>query len=129
MSNIPRIKISDILNYLKEGYTRTKTDKNYDPEIGSIQEKYNLNKTQTFELFQHERLKGKKTIVKRAPAFIIVDDTDAETENTEEVSSPDTPTLTDINDSSTTEDNSDVVEPTPSVSTVVEAEDDDSWLG
>ena len=68
------IKISDILKYLQEGYTRTKVEKNYDPEIGSIQEKYDLNKSQIFELFRHEKLKGRKTIVQKVPAFVLIDD-------------------------------------------------------
>lgn len=144
-----KIKISDILQYLQEGYTRTKGEKNYDPEIGSIQEKYDLNKSQIFELFKHEKLKGRKTIVKKIPAFVILDDTveddtsnsnvadiivkvqddleeytSQEDENTEEVSTPDTETLKDINDDAT-----DAVIPERVVVEPVETDkQDNSWL-
>lgn len=144
-----KIKISDILQYLQEGYTRTKGEKNYDPEIGSIQEKYDLNKSQIFELFKHEKLKGRKTIVKKIPAFVILDDTveddtsnsnvadiivkvqddleeytSQEDENTEEVSTPGTQTLTDINDPAAEE-----AEPEKVEAEVVETDkQDNSWL-
>lgn len=144
-----KIKISDILQYLQEGYTRTKGEKNYDPEIGSIQEKYDLNKSQIFELFKHEKLKGRKTIVKKIPAFVILDDTveddtsnsnvadiivkvqddleeytSQEDENTEEVSTPGTQTLTDINDPAAEE-----AEPEKVEAEAVETDkQDNSWL-
>jgi len=143
------IKISDILQCLQEGYTRTKGEKNYDSEIGSIQEKYELNKSQIFELFRHEKLKGRKTIVKKTPAFVILDDTveddtsnsnvadiivkvqddleeetSQEDENTEEVSTPGTQTLTDINDTAAEE-----AEPEKVEAEAVETdEQDNSWL-
>ena len=124
------IKISEVLTCLKEGYTRTKADKNYDSEIGSIQEKYSLNGIQVFELFKHDKLKGKKTIIKKEPAFTIIDDTNGEVpevaavieevvEEIEEVSTPDTPTLTDINDS-TTEETIDKVDTNEETEDVVE---------
>ena len=152
------IKISDILQYLQEGYTRTKGEKNYDPEIGSIQEKYVLNKSQIFELFRHEKLKGRKTIVKKAPAFVIVDDTveddtsnsnvaeiivkvqndleeetSPEDENTEEVSTPDTQTSTDIDDAADEEqpklDSADVeVVKVEEKTAESPGEDGDEWL-
>jgi len=137
------IKISDILQYLKEGYTRTKGEKNYDASIGSIQEKYDLNKSQIFELFKHEKLKGRKTIVKKAPAFVVLDDTIIDTEdkeftvvdnleqetsqedeNTEEVSTPDTETLKDINDNAAEEVKTEEVEADP----VETNGQDNSWL-
>lgn len=144
-----KIKISDILQYLQEGYTRTKGEKNYDPEIGSIQEKYDLNKSQIFELFKHEKLKGRKTIVKKIPAFVILDDTveddtsnsnvadiivkvqddleeytSQEDENTEEVSTPGTQTLTDINDPAAEEADPEKVE----AEAVETDKQDNSWL-
>jgi len=132
MSKTIEIKISSILEDLKNGYTRIKSDKNHDPKIGSIQDKYGLNRIQVFELFKHEKLKGKKTIIKKEPAFTIIDDTNGEEvttvlvkdldaeedadwekagvveveassalkdeEKTEEVSTPDTQTLTGMDD-------------------------------
>ena len=143
------IKISDILKYLQEGYTRTKVEKNYDPEIGSIQEKYDLNKSQIFELFRHEKLKGRKTIVQKVPAFVLIDDlveddtsnsnvaeivvkvadsleeeTSQEDSNIEEVSPPDTQTLTDINDTAAEEAEPEKVE----VEAVETDDQDNSWL-
>lgn len=135
------IKISDVLKCLTQGYTRTKGEKNYDASIGSIQEKYDLNKSQIFELFKHEKLKGRKTIVKKAPAFIVLDDTIIDTEdkeftvvdnleqetsqedeNTEEVSTPDTQTPTGMDDS-TEEAKVDTVETDNQ-----ELENSDTWL-
>ena len=92
MSKTIEIKISSILEDLKNGYTRLKTDKNYNSEIGSIQEKYGLNGIQVFELFKHEKLKGKKTIVKKEPAFTIIDDTNGEEVTTVSVDDIDSPT-------------------------------------
>lgn len=134
------IKISDVLECLTQGYTRTKGEKNYDPNIGSIQEKYELNKSQVFELFKYDKLKGRKTIVKKAPAFVVVDDTtdiptviivdnlekptSQEDDNTEEVSTPDTETLKDINDDAAEE-----VKPEKVEAEVVETDDqDNTWL-
>ena len=145
MTKTVEIKISDILKYLQEGYTRTKAEKNYDPEIGSIQEKYDLNKSQIFELFRHEKLKGRKTIVQKVPAFVLIDDTgeeeltaveeeltivdnveeetSQEDSNIEEVSPPDTQTLTDM-DEATEEVKAEKVE-----AEVVETDGpDNSWL-
>jgi len=145
MTKTVEIKISDILKYLQEGYTRTKAEKNYDPEIGSIQEKYDLNKSQIFELFRHEKLKGRKTIVQKVPAFVLIDDTgeeeltaveeeltivdnveeetSQEDGNIEEVSPPDTQTLTDM-DEATEEVKAEEVE-----AEVVETDGpDNSWL-
>lgn len=70
----PTIVISQILQDLKDGYTRTTTSPGYDPEIGSIQEKYNLNKTQVLQLFKHPQLLKKRTIIKKDLGFIIEDD-------------------------------------------------------
>jgi len=131
MSKTIEIKISSILEDLKNGYTRLKTDKNYDSEIGSIQEKYGLNGIQVFELFKHEKLKGKKTIVKKEPAFTIIDDTNGEVVSeveevevevgeeevveTEEVPTPGTETSTDIDEHAVeeTEDKTEVEEAEP----------------
>ena len=50
------------------------------------------NKSQIFELFKHEKLKGKKTIVKKEPAFTIIDDTNGEEATTVLVDDIDSPT-------------------------------------
>lgn len=70
----PTIVISQVLQDLKDGYTRTTSGTGYDPEIGSIQEKYGLNKTQVKQLFQHPQLLKKRTILKKDLGFVIEDD-------------------------------------------------------
>lgn len=71
---VPTIVISQVLQDLKNGLTRTTTSPGYDPEIGSIQEKYGLNKTQVKQLFQHPQLLKKRTILKKDLGFVIQDD-------------------------------------------------------
>ena len=73
-----RITISGILNDLQEGYTRTKDDKHYQGEGKSIQEKYNLRKSEVFSLFKHDKLKGRKTISTKVLPFVLIDDTEFE---------------------------------------------------
>jgi len=73
-----RITISGILNDLQEGYTRTKDDKHYQGEGKSIQEKYNLKKSEIFSLFKHDKLKGRKTISTKVLPFVLIDDTEFE---------------------------------------------------
>ena len=131
MSKTVEIKVSSILEDLKNGYTRLKADSKYDSKIGSIQEKYGLNGIQVFELFKHEKLKGKKTITKKEPAFTIIDDTNGEVVSeveevveevveeevveTEEVPTPGTETSTDIDEHAVeeTEDKTKVEEAEP----------------
>lgn len=89
-----KITVSGILEDLKDGYTRTTNEKHYLGDEKSIQEKYGLNKSQVKDLFDHPKLKGKKTIAIKAPAFILEDDTE------ESVEISDAPTdITDIKDS------------------------------
>jgi len=71
-----QISIKGLLEDLQNGYTRCVGDVNYDETIGSIQTKYNLNKSQVKEMFDHPKLKGKKTITAKAPVFLLVDDTE-----------------------------------------------------
>tara|TARA_R110002126_G_scaffold159053_4_gene306402 strand:+ start:11008 stop:11433 length:426 start_codon:yes stop_codon:yes gene_type:complete len=78
------ITISGILNDLQEGYTRTKDDKHYQGEGKSIQEKYNLKKSEIFSLFKHDKLKGRKTISTKAVSFVLIDDTEEEHEQAED---------------------------------------------
>lgn len=77
----PTIKISDILSMLKRGFARTPKEKCYDAAIGSISEHYGFDTKQIKEIFEHPKLKGKKTIrVKSEVASItIIDDTESET--------------------------------------------------
>ena len=93
-----KITVSGILEDLKNGYTRTINEKHYLGDEKYIQEKYGLNKSQVKALFDHPKLKGKKTIAIKAPAFILEDDT----EDSVEIS--DAPTdITDIKDSNENE--------------------------
>lgn len=82
---VPTIVISQVLQDLKNGLTRTTTSPGYDPEIGSIQEKYNLNKTQVKSLFEHPQLFKKRTTFKKDLGFIIEDDVTPGTEVTDNV--------------------------------------------
>lgn len=65
MSGQKVIKVSEVLNDLQNGLTRE--------EIG---EKLGLNGAQVKRLFQHEKLKFKKTI--KPDNFVVEDDTEAE---------------------------------------------------
>jgi len=66
------LSIKEILNFLDNGVTRTTESVGYDPNIGSIEEKFELTKTDVKLIFQHPLLKNKKT--KQPAAFILVDD-------------------------------------------------------
>lgn len=68
------IKLSDILTDLQNGLTRTKNSSGYNSTIGSIEEKYDLNKRDVSELFKHPALFKKRTIFKKELSFIIEDD-------------------------------------------------------
>lgn len=81
MENQITITVSGILADLANGMTRTTSDKNYDSERGSIQDKYNLNGVEVKELFDHPQLKGKKTILPKTRSFILVDDISAVAES------------------------------------------------
>lgn len=67
------IKISEVLELLDKGYSRTSSDNNYDPKIGSISEYYNLSTNEIKQMFKHPALKGKKT--KKPSTFVLFDDT------------------------------------------------------
>lgn len=75
----PEIRISAILTDLQNGLTRTTTSANYDATIGSIEEKYELSKTQVSTLFKHPQLLKKRTIIKKDLGFTIIDDTTVNT--------------------------------------------------
>lgn len=73
--SVPQIKISEVMTLLKQGYTRFAED---NIGFGSLQEHYSLSQADIRRIFQHEKLKGLKTI---APTFELIDDvTDEEPE-------------------------------------------------
>ena len=67
-----RISIQGLLEDLSNGLTRTKNGKGYNPELSSIEEKYELTKADVKEIFKHPLLANKKTRLPRA--FVLVDD-------------------------------------------------------
>ncbi len=75
-SNLKKqISISEIITLMGAGYTRTNTARNYNPEIGCIQDYYDLPKEQVKLLFEHPKLKDVKTTKIVVPMFDLVDDT------------------------------------------------------
>lgn len=80
----PTIHITTVLNQLKSGFTRTKADKMYNPNIGSIEEIYGLTPAVVKILFDHPKLKGVRTSAVVEPPFILVDD-EGEEQNAEGV--------------------------------------------
>jgi len=76
-----QISISEIITLMGAGYTRTNTARNYNPEIGCIQDYYDLPKEQVKLLFEHPKLKDVKTTKVVVPMFDLVDDTTTSTED------------------------------------------------
>tara|TARA_R110002126_G_scaffold47605_3_gene133353 strand:+ start:5534 stop:5932 length:399 start_codon:yes stop_codon:yes gene_type:complete len=73
-----QISIKEVLDHLGKGVTRTKDGAGYVAELGSIEEKYDLSKTDVKEIFTHPLLKNRKT--KPPKSFILIDDvTDQDT--------------------------------------------------
>lgn len=70
-----QISVSEIITLMSAGYTRTNTARGYNPEVGSIQEYYDLPKEQVKLLFEHPKLKDVKTTKIVVPMFDLVDDT------------------------------------------------------
>ena len=68
------ISISEIITLMGSGYTRTNTARNYNPEIGCIQDYYDLPKEQVKLLFEHPKLVNVKTTKVVVPTFTLVDD-------------------------------------------------------
>ena len=87
MAEKKRIVVSDIKNYLSNGVTRKTCSKGYTEEKSSIQEIYELTKTEVDELFQYSKLKGLKTKFPKESSFEIIDDEEDNlvAENTETV--------------------------------------------
>lgn len=75
------ISISEIITLMGSGYTRTNTARNYNSEIGCIQDYYDLPKEQVKLLFEHPKLAGVKTTKVIAPTFTLVDDTAESVDN------------------------------------------------
>jgi hypothetical protein len=87
-----KITVQGVLEDLKKGYTRTISDRQYKGEKMSIEEKYGLNKSQVKDLFDHPKLKGKKTIAIKVPAFILIDEEDGSDSDIDK--STETPSIT-----------------------------------
>jgi len=75
------ISISEIITLMGSGYTRTNTARNYNSEIGCIQDYYDLPKDQVRLLFEHPKLVSVKTTKVIAPTFTLVDDTAENVDN------------------------------------------------
>lgn len=74
----PTIHVTTVINQLKSGVTRTKADKLYNPQVGSIEEIYGLTPPQVKLLFENEKLKGIRTVPYVESPFTLVDDTEQE---------------------------------------------------
>jgi hypothetical protein len=71
-TNQREIKIPEVIELLKKGYTRYKKD---DKGFGSIQEKYDLSFSEVRELFGYDKLRGVKT---KTPSRLKIIDGEAE---------------------------------------------------
>jgi len=71
------VSVEEILNDLENGLTRKPSSIGYDPLIGSISEKYGFDNNELNLLFNHPKLKGKKT---KKPASLLIVDTIEEKE-------------------------------------------------
>ena len=83
MTQKTKITVSGILTDLENGMTRTSTSKNYNAELGCIQDKYNLTNYDLEMLFKHPKLKGKKTHAVKTVSFVLEDDVDEVVEEIE----------------------------------------------
>jgi hypothetical protein len=79
------ISISEIITLMSSGYTRTNTARNYNPEIGCIQDYYDLPKDQIKLLFEHPKLVNVKTTKIVTPIFTLVDDVADNVDNIDSV--------------------------------------------
>jgi hypothetical protein len=118
-----RITVQGVLEDLQNGYTRTTSDKQYQGEGKSIEEKYGLNKTQVSQLFKHDKLKGRKTKVADTPAFILIDEDEVEGEST----ATDESSITSITSIEEASDNEDTAENEPEEE-VTPSEETPSWM-
>lgn len=67
------LSVEGILADLANGLTRKNSDKNYNEEVGSIQEKYDLQNSDIDLLFKEPRLKGARVTPKKKVAWVLVD--------------------------------------------------------
>ena len=82
MSDVRQIRVSGVLAHLKNGVTRFTDSDGYDERYTSIMEIYNLDKASVTEIFQHPKLKHRKTI--KPKLFELVDDTETTTDVVQE---------------------------------------------
>ena len=80
------ISIAGLLEDLSNGLTRTNNGKGYNPTLGSIEEKYDLSKTEVKDIFRHPLLANKKTKAPRT--FLLVDDVTSSENTAERVTTP-----------------------------------------
>lgn len=69
-----QVSIRGVIEDLSNGITRCKGDAGYNEELGSIQEKYGLNKSQVNRMFKHPQLKGRRVHVAVDDPFELIDD-------------------------------------------------------
>jgi len=79
MSEKIKVSIRGIIDDLSNGITRCKGDAGYSEELGSIQEKYGLTKSQINRMFKHPQLKGRRVHVAVDDPFELIDDVGDET--------------------------------------------------
>jgi hypothetical protein len=65
------VRVADIEFMLHNGFTRTKDDKSYNEQIGSIEEHYQLSADQVKLMFRDERLKKLRTKKVAVAQFVI----------------------------------------------------------
>lgn len=81
------IKVADIKEYLANGTTRLKSDKNYHPDRKSIEEIYNLSTAEVRDLFREESLKGIRTVAYVPKRWTLVDEEENSAETADETTS------------------------------------------
>lgn len=69
-----QVSTNQIRKWLKEGVTRRKGDSNYNPELGSVEEKYGMSVSDVNLLFKDYRLRGLKVITPKPKSFVIIED-------------------------------------------------------
>jgi len=74
-----KVSIRGVIEDLSNGVTRCEGDAGYSKELGSIQEKYGLNKSQVNRMFKHPQLKNRRVHVKVEDPFEPIDDVGDET--------------------------------------------------
>ncbi len=79
MSEKIQISIRGVIDDLSKGITRCKGDAGYSEDLGSIQEKYGLTKSQVNRMFKHPQLKGRRVHVAAVDPFELIDDVGEET--------------------------------------------------